>query len=510
MSIRYKVKVINSPNGLAIKDIPSLSASSIGMLSNNTELIVNNIKTAQDNSIWFQTEDTNKWILYQNKGTITVKLLKNVIYETQENDSQDSDTQAIIKPTPTTKYEPPKIESSINTQQSSNIGNTNILGQSSAIADVVGSTSSNVIDAVGTGESKDYVVIGLHRTDTLQQNSQNYPPKKSTNSNGEFIYDYSIDSSFLRASIKTIKVNMNIPSAFDRNDLNSLMNEAFNRYDIVYPDYMSHGLRGVVFFTRPDLWLLDEDKNFLPQVENDPQLYYISKTNPKVLKQLTLDYTASHEFIPLLCNTCQSMDIGDESVEVFDNIGETWVGNKMQYARNSIRSMVAGTFTCKFKESYDLAVTHMMQGWCSYESSVYIGTMFPRTEYIGDKILDYACDAYIFLIDGDGTIRYYTKYYGVFPISVNKSIYSYDKGSPIHFPEQNITFAYMIREDLNPLTIVDFNKHSCLDFSYKLDYEPKLGHSGTTWSGPPFVESIQSNGVEIFKLRYRANTKIKR
>lgn len=508
MAIRYKIKVINSPSGTPIKSIPSMSASSAGIIANGTELIIDNVKTAMDKSVWFRIEGTSNWILYQNGGAISAKLMKNM----SDGNSQASDEKGSSGGTET-KYTDPKLETG--NASSTTSGDANSVSNSG--------TYGISVDIEEDGEARGYVVIGLHSKDTLQQNSAAYPPKTGEDGNGEFVYDYTINTNFIKDTIKKIKINMNIPSAFTRDEVNVLMNSSFNRYDIVYPDYLSYGLKGVVFFTRPDLWLLDDEGNFLDQVTNDPQLYYISKTNDRILKQLTLSYSASHEFIPLLCNTCESLDVSDESVEVFENIGETWTGNKMQYARHTIRSMVAGTFNCKFRETYDLGVTHMMQGWCNYESSVYLGTMLPKTEYIGDKILDYACDAYMFLLDRHNTIKFLTKYYGVFPVSVNKSVYSYDNSSPIHLPEQNITFAYMMKKDLSPEIIVEFNKHSKLPYNYKLDYEKSSdeysayadttwsGYSGTTWSGPPFIETITvPNGTasksDILKLRYRPRT----
>ena len=510
MAIRYKVKIINNPNGAAIKEIPSISSSSVGSVANGTELIVDNVKTSIDRSVWFHVEGTNNWILYQRDGELSAKLVKN-IGETQSSSGTTTDDG--YQGNSETVYAPTKIETGRGEEDETSYSGSYAPGMDSQTGYVDDSSNPVYIDETEDGESKGYVAIGLHYRDTLQQNSMSYPPKKGNDGNGEIIYDYTVDTNFLKDSIQKVKVNLNIPSAFDRDQLNILMNNSFNRYDIAYPDYMLNGLRGSVFFTRPDLWLLDDDGNYLDQVTNDPQLYYISRTNDMVLKQLTLAYTSSHQFIPLLCNACESLDINDESVEVFENIGETWTGNKMQYARHSIRSMVAGTFSCKFRESYDLAVTHMIQGWCNYESSVYIGTMLPKTEYIGDKILDYACDVYMFLHDRTNTIKFFSKFYGVFPISVNKSVYSYDSGGDaINFPEQNITFAYMAKKDLSPEIIVDFNKHSSkLDPIYKADMDKDTGNPGTTWSGPPFVDIVTvSNGTtaksDILKLRYRQKT----
>lgn len=517
--MRYKVRVINNPNGIPIMNNATTNSQRVGTLANGQETIVDLSKATIAGATWFRIESTDNWVLYQDKGVINFKLIKDMGSEGESSRGEESDGTSvggIAKPS----YPKPSIETGNSAQKEKEDA---AAGKSSSDSYVPGSDQKPVVGGESSSQLEDlgsyysqleqgirhgYVIPTTYRPyDVLQQNEGSYPPVVTKDNHGTIVYDFEINTNFLRNSIQKIKENLNIPSAFSRDELNVLMNTDFNRYNITYPDYMLSGLSGVVFFTRPDIWVTDEKGAYLDQVENDPQLYYISKTNSMVLRQLTLGYSGRHEFIPLLCNTCKSMDVSDETVETLD-IGETFAGYKLQYARHSIRSLVSGTFNCKFQESYDLAVTHMIQGWCSYESAVYLGTMLPKTEYIGDKILDYACDAYLFIVDRMNTIKFFSKYYGVFPINVNKSIYSFDEGSPIHFPEQNVTFAYFHKQDLDPRIIVDFNKHSNLPLVYKSDHEDKLGHGGTTWSGPPFVEVRKvPNGTaeksdQLF-LRYR-------
>lgn len=526
MAIRYKVKIINNPNGLPIRENPISTSNQVGNIANGRETIVNDTRTNLDGSVWFQLEDTSNWVLYQFKGMVNLKLLKNLSVDTTSGNTDN--TQPPNNQILQTSYTTPSTETgrTQNSEKSVADSNSYVMGSTDKPTALVQTEPTLkelrlLYKNLEAGVKKGYTIKSSYRPyDVLQQNESSYPPVITRDKHLEYVYDYTANTNFLKSSIQTVKENLNVPSAYSRDQLNILMNSSFNRYNITYPDYMLNGLSGVVFFTRPDLYLVDDgigDKKkkntnsvFLEQVLNDPQLFYISRTNEFVLKQLTLEYSTSHQFIPLLCNTCKSLDVSDESVETLD-IGETFSGYKMQYARHSIRSLVSGTFNCKFQESYDLAVTHMMQAWCSYESAVYLGTMLPKTEYIGKRILDYACSAYLFIVDRTNTIKYFTKYYGVFPINVNKSVYSYDDGSPIHFPEQNITFAYFHREDLSPRIIMDFNKHSNLPFNYKLDHEMDLGHAGRTWSGPPFVEvhhisNGTPSGTDQFILRYRPET----
>ena len=141
-----------------------------------------------------------------------------------------------------------------------------------------------------------------------------------------------------------------------------------------------------------------------------------------------------------------------------------------------------------------MALTALHQIWCGYESAVYTGRLDPKEEYMCNKILDYAVAIYYFLADKDGILRFWSKYFGCFPTNVNESIFSYDSGSLVQFPEMNITYAYITKETMSPDTIGEFNE-ACkvtgvADKKYAVEHDDSLGHYGATWSGPPFIQSI--------------------
>lgn len=493
MAVQYKVKVINNPNGLPLMNSPVSTSGSSGSLVNGGTYIASTIKTAMDGSVWFYMAEFNKWAIYQARGTSNMKILG----EVEEPITVKNNTESAIQEAISTIIE-----------GASRITNTPSRTSSTSNASENASTS---ISNTKTKNTTTYQILNRYNgKDQKQQNGDLYPTVIGQTSSGEYTYDWTMNMDSLSESIAQIKRDMNIPSAYTRNQLNLLMNNAFNRYKITYPDYLPTNLSGVAFFTRPDLNLVDDDGNYLDQVLYEPQLYYATRNNSMVLKQLTMSYSGSHEFIPILYNTCRSLDASDESVETMDT-GETFSGNKMMYAKHNIKSLIAGTFNCKFIDSYDMAVTHLFQGWCTYESNVFLGTMSPKLEYIGSGQIDYACDAYLFLTDRTGCIKFFTKYYGVFPTSVGKSTFSYNDGDNIQLPEQNITFAYFAKKDLDPTTIVEFNAHSNLPLTYKTDHDNTLGHGGNTWSGPPYVELKHVNdgtpdGADQLYLRYRLNT----
>ena len=361
-----------------------------------------------------------------------------------------------------------------------------------------------------TPETKD-----INTGDVLQQNQNFYPPISSVS--GRYKYNYEIDvQQSILDSIQRVKENLNIPSAYNRLELNKLFHEKFNRFRIQYPDYFLNGTVAYVVMTRPDLNLFKDDtdlsySNIQTQVLNDPQLYYIMNADLETAKTLTKGFSSSHHFNPLLSNTLTSLDISDESIDTLET-GETFTGFKTQYAKSNIRSMTAGTISLKFPETYNMAITHAHQLWCTYESCVYRGSMEPKEKYIWDKELDYACDIYYFLLDKqDMIIRYWCKYTGCFPLNVNKSVFSYDAGSELNHPELSVTYAYFAREDMSSITINEFNNNGGglnSGFRYRANYIPSIDANGNTWANAPFIEAItqptgMSRTAKLYALRFR-------
>lgn len=357
----------------------------------------------------------------------------------------------------------------------------------------------------------------LNPKDVIQQNQNSYPPVVGTTPTGRYKYNYEIDmQQTILESIQRVKENLNIPSAYSRLELNKLFHEKFNRFRIQYPDYFLNGTVAYVVMTRPDLNLFKDDSNLTysniqTQVLNDPQLYYIMNADLETAKTLTKGFSSHHHFNPLLSNTLTSLDISDESIDTLET-GETFTGFKTQYAKSNIRSMTAGTISLKFPETYNMALTHAHQLWCTYESCVYRGSMEPKEKYIWNKELDYACDIYYFLLDKqDMIIRYWCKYTGCFPLNVNKSVFSYDAGSELNHPELSVTYAYFAREDMSSITINEFNNNGGgvnSGFRYKANYIPSIDAQGNTWANAPFVEAItQPTGMgrtaKLYALRFR-------
>lgn len=361
-------------------------------------------------------------------------------------------------------------------------------------------------------KSKSKPVKKTLKGDGSTANQNSFPKYVSKNAaTGRKYYDYTITiQKDIMQSIQAAKRNLNIPSAYSRLELNKLFHTKFNRFRIQYPDYFMNNTIGYVVFTRPDLNIFDGDAIHF-QVANDPQLFYVMNASRETARSLTKGYSGSHHFNPLLSNTVMSLDVSDESIDTLET-GETFTGYKTQYAKSNIRSMTAGSISVTFPETFNMAITHLHQLWCAYESGVYRGSLKPKEEYIWNKELDYACDIYYFILDAeDMVIRYWCKYTGCFPLNVNKSVFSFSGETQINHPSLSMSYAYFAREDMNPINLNEFNRNSggeTTNFKYKAMYIPDLGGCGNTWSGTPYVAAIKrgtgfSRDADLYALRFK-------
>lgn len=485
MGIRYKVKVINAPDGLRIRTGAGTNYSIVGKLTNHTELIVIQMKELSNGDQWYKLEDGRGWCCGW-RASVRGDYLRVEKDLTDKTGSQNANqtNNAGDKKQPTQSIDP------------------NALPNYAPVSPHKGTTSYNI-----PPESK---TTGVYESVPINHNITNKYgyPKKVGERRGDPIYDYSMkyDDKVLDA-LQAVKRNLNVPSAFSKKEIVDNIFTKFNRFRVAFPDIEMVNTVPMVFFTRPDLNLVDDNMKLHEQANNDGRMYHIYKSNPKIITSLTSGFSKLHYFNPLLSNFADSLEVMDESVDTLET-GETFSGYKILYSKHNIKSITAGTMSIKFRDIYNLAITKQMQVMIDYQSKVYKGLMLPKTQYIYDKVIDYAFNVYYFLLDRDmETIRFWTVYYGVFPINVPKSPLSYDRGSSVSLPELSVSFAYYHREDLNPLALTEFNdlgNGKGNGYKYSELYNSKIASVGPTWVGVPFIESYKSHlGEELFRLRFR-------
>lgn len=289
----------------------------------------------------------------------------------------------------------------------------------------------------------------------------------------------------------------------------------YNRFKIpVIDDALQRGF-GHVFFVRPDCNLLDNaSTNKLPKLLKDnPSMTYAIKNNPSLVLELVESNGSdgkNDDFMMYISNKANSFSLTDEYITK-DTYGKTYAGYKIAYGKHNVESKSAGDFQVTYTDDRNLNVYHLHKIWIDYISGVYRGEFTPKKKYIKERILDYATCAYYIVTAEDGeTIIFWSKYYGVFPTTIPSTPYTWSKGTTISQPDITIDYQYSFKEDYNPMALLEFNLNSNITgnttaVEYVPTYDAKLGHSGSMWVGPPFVELYQNDdtGEYQFKLRFK-------
>lgn len=268
-----------------------------------------------------------------------------------------------------------------------------------------------------------------------------------------------------------------------------------------------------VFFTRPDLNLLycnafGSEVKANEQTMNHTEAAMLWKRHPELFKLLTDGNRCKdgNNFNMLLSNQVTSFQIKDEELS-FNEAGKTWNDYSMIYG-DTYNGRTAGEFTCTFDETSDLAIINLLKLWITYIDNVARGAWSPSynlngsgvsrsssfDSHVYEKALDYAASAYVFKCGPDGEdILYWSKYYGIFPITTGASALSWNKQDSIgNSPNLNITFRYCYKRDMSPISLIEFNNLTNIKGVHQLvaenSYNPNYNHSSRPYVGTPYVE----------------------
>ncbi len=254
--------------------------------------------------------------------------------------------------------------------------------------------------------------------------------------------------------LKYIRLNQNI------DELNY-----FNPYRVGDP-YSEALVKGfpIIFVTTPVLNL--SKKN----ISNSQFFKYMSQYNHGLFKMLnfngfgssgsedqSIPWHTTQPFIPLLTNKFISIDIKDTQA-ASKEFGTTFYGYKMELPGPIVDSINGGQFSISFLETRDAAITKIFKIWTDYIEGVTRGKYHPSQEAKTQKILDYTCSVYYFLLDMDGeTIQYYCKYTGCTPTNVPYSQFAQESSGGHDIVNLGIDFNYSLKEDMDPQILTDFN-----------------------------------------------------
>lgn len=259
----------------------------------------------------------------------------------------------------------------------------------------------------------------------------------------------------------------------DNASLNNLTR--FNAYhDNRYLDPFINGY-ALIFITKPSLFIdsskpsdVNDYKATLAynNMLKDPKFVSYIDTeavneNDKILPKL-LSYNKTYSksnFLHMFTNGARSFDIQDMNMDQQEAF-QTKQGFKMVLPSNKTMSSSAGTVNIPVMETSNLDFIKLTTLWVDYMSNVTDGTFSANPDMIINGELDYTSSIFYFVTEPDGkTLKYWSKFTGCWPTTIPTGSLSYRKGEEIH-TEIDIPFNYMIREDMNPLILEEFNKIS--------------------------------------------------
>ena len=294
-------------------------------------------------------------------------------------------------------------------------------------------------------------------------------------------------------------------------DLQAKMHHSFNRNKVMYPDKELNKTFAYVFFTRPDLNILDYGVtapgkfSINSNSAADPKYSYIFNNNSNTLRSLVKNGNPNHKFLVFLSNEARSFEVEDTVLKTYEH-GETYNGSKIIYGRTDHDSNSSGEMDIRYVDNVNLDIFKMHLLWVDYISKVSRGVFVPKEEYITNRILDYACSCYYFLCGPDGnTILYWQKLTGVFPMNTGENAFSWDSGTLLSSPEINIKYAYSMRTSMDVVHLDEFNSLSNKGGlnNFKNIYSPENVQTGSTLTHCPWVwRTVDPNGNAVYRLMW--------
>lgn len=266
-----------------------------------------------------------------------------------------------------------------------------------------------------------------------------------------------------------------------------------NRYGL--PDYYQNydGVRGFIFFTRPDLNIFGSDGNVLPKVlANCPHIAYLAGTSwgINILKSLTdkaNDICRCGNILPILSNSVRGYTPQDERVEI-NEYGTTWHGSRMVYAEETIKTRSAVQVSFPAKDDKDQTLYHTLAVIQEYIEKVKLGLIVPKEKYSIGGVLDYTMTATFILTDLTATnIVFWEQLSTGIVLNVPKQPFTWQVGQA-GSSEVVVEFAFAFRpRSMNISDLADLNTHAQIGIN---EHEPVITNYTSlqnTYVGAPIV-----------------------
>lgn len=304
--------------------------------------------------------------------------------------------------------------------------------------------------------------------------------------------------------------------------------ERFSRFgNIMDPNNSITGTREYLFFTKPDLHILEPFTDTLNK-ELKNQVFFTELLNryPYVITQLQSSngIRTSGPFMSILSNmVSNTLDLESISASTIEN-PQTIYGTSYNYRGWGYTSDEKVSFSLEFKDTKHLEVYHLLKAYEEYERLKHLGMVTPPNidgaeeenghsfnYYIRNKVLHDQFSIYKFIVEDDGkTIIYYAKLWGVFFKSVPRDAFSDLKAE--NGISYSVDFEAAFIDDMNPSILRDFNTivskyvntNNSVDFPI---YNKDLRMVDGKWARMPVIMKVLKENNSIWTGPSKMNHK---
>ena len=276
--------------------------------------------------------------------------------------------------------------------------------------------------------------------------------------------------------------------------------DKYNRFGWLDPFNNDQVVQEFLFFTKPDLNIFSgvgyQNAKLISQLQNIPFFVDANLRHRQALMQLQSSvhdsYDRSNPFMYLLSNAVTSKlelpGITSESQESTSNI----MGTSIQYRGHSLKSDNGYDFTLSFHDTAYLEIYTMVKAYDEYMRLLKLGDVYPKHEYIVNRIIPEQFSIYKFLIGSDGeTILYYAKLTGCYFTDVPRSDFGDPGNDGFKF---SLSFHAQFVEDNNPMILNEFNRITPAASKDKSNlvstYNYNTGTVDNRWVSFPWIESV--------------------
>lgn len=237
------------------------------------------------------------------------------------------------------------------------------------------------------------------------------------------------------------------------------LNKAFSRVPIIDPYNATTNTYEYVFFTKPDLHLLNNGSPNPELVNRSAFFADAIDRYPHIVSQLQFTSSMNSDggvLTPLLSNTINGNlelpSINSENFETAQNV----YGSKMEYRGSSYKSDEGFDFSIDFKDTKFLEVYMWFKMYDEYEKMKMRGQVTPTLHsYIINKILHDQISIYKFIVGDDGmSLIYWARIMGAFPTSVPRDAFSGKIEGELTY---SVSWHGQIVKDMDPGILTDFN-----------------------------------------------------